>query len=348
MQLLSNQEVKQYIDKQLEAYFAHRIALAQSITPGYVELLSVMQKFILRGGKRLRPYLAYLAYVGCGGKNVKQFLPATLSLELLHNFLLIHDDIIDQDDMRYGGPNILGHYRGIYKQASSRLAKLLPEHLALIAGDINHMFCYENLTSCKLSSETKINLINIITDMSFYVMAGQQMDFTNAHQKQITLNNLVDTYRYKAGIYTIEAPMRFGAEAAQAKIDFSKFAEPLGIAFQLKDDLLGIFGNVEQTGKPIGGDIRENKQTILMFQTIKMASPQDKQALLSFLGKNITQENLKTVQNIIVRSGGKEYTEKMSRSYFKNAKSALLQLPLESSVKQSLDELSDSLANRQK
>jgi geranylgeranyl pyrophosphate synthase len=98
-----------------------------------------METFILRGGKRLRPYMMYLAYKGFSGMQDESILPVTVSLELLHNFLLIHDDIIDQDTMRYGGKNISGVYKDYFAELGDDEAKRNANNVALLAGDISHL-----------------------------------------------------------------------------------------------------------------------------------------------------------------------------------------------------------------
>ncbi|HSH31368.1 MAG TPA: polyprenyl synthetase family protein, partial [Candidatus Saccharimonadales bacterium] len=136
---LSLAEVRQEIDQRLEGLFEVKIKQAHGIDPLYGQMLERMALFIRRGGKRMRPYLTYLSYIGCGGSDTAAILDVAASQELYHNFLLIHDDIIDRDLMRYDGPNLSGLYMEKFQKELADLgeARHYADAMAMLAGDLN-------------------------------------------------------------------------------------------------------------------------------------------------------------------------------------------------------------------
>lgn len=305
-----NKYTKAQIDSRIIEFYDAKIVQAKAIDPLYVKLLEDMKKFILRGGKRLRPTLMLLGYRASGGQDIDFALDAALSLEIFHNFVLIHDDVMDGDLTRYGGANITGIYNGRFKRSlEDSAARHSAESVAILAGELNEFFTFEVLTALDTNNKLILAMMSHYQRVLFETGAGQMLDVMSSLRGEINLSKIEKVNYYKTAQYTITSPLHFGVIAAGGKDkkllkDFSAFGAELGKAFQLADDLLGVFGSSRQTGKPVGSDIREGKQTVLMYHAKKLATPLQWKAIESRLGKqNITPEDVKTVRAVLRASG---------------------------------------------
>jgi geranylgeranyl pyrophosphate synthase len=304
-----NEYVIKEIDARLDSFFTEKVAKAKNIDPIYEKLLFDMKKFIQRGGKRLRPTLMLLGYKSAGGTEFTTALDASLSLEIFHNFVLIHDDVMDGDMTRYGGANMTGiYYKRFKKQLPESSAKHTAESIAILAGELNEFFTFEVLTKLDMKKETIFEMMEHFQKVLFETGAGQQLDVMSSIRGDLNLNKIEKVNYYKTAQYTVTSPLQLGVIAAggndKLMKDFSKFGAELGKAFQIADDLLGMFGSTRQTGKPVGSDIREGKQTLLMYYAKKLAKPLEWKGIQSRLGKeDITAEDVKLVRNILKDCG---------------------------------------------
>ena len=239
---------------------------------------------MLRGGKRLRGALVLLGHEAAGGKR-EAALDASVGVELLHAYLLIHDDFMDQDDVRRGGPTLHRALGGDHLGAS----------LALLCGSLCEAWAYELLgTAAPLAARTVQQVI-----------AGQMADVRAPVRRELSPAEILEVQRAKTGTYTFELPLHLGATLAhgpQALLEaLSAYARPLGVAFQIADDLLGTFGAPEVTGKPNASDLREGKRTLLVARALERATPADAERLRSQLGK--PEADVEELREILRRSG---------------------------------------------
>lgn len=346
--LLSVNEVKQQIDIRLNHFLSSQQKEAKKIDDYYGKMLDEIKVFIARGGKRMRPYLAYLSYVGSGGTQVDEFLDLAISIELLHNFLLIHDDIIDRDFQRYGGLNIAGTYK---RQFDTWMNKEDASHMsgtaALLAGDINAMLCSERILQSDFDDSIKLKLIHDINYAIFTVGGGEYLDVLAPHLESVQEKYLEKIYEYKSAIYSIEMPLRFGAHAAGKSLTFDDYSRPIGIAFQLVDDLLGIYGDEKTTGKPILSDLHEGKKTVLFVRALSASDVQQKKVLENALGNTkTTLKDLDKVRKVIDQTGAHKYVQDKARNNLKAALQALEMIDLHSNSKEALRQLSQFIINR--
>lgn len=297
------------IDKRLEVFFNSKISKAKEIDPIYEKLLLDMKKFIQRGGKRLRPTLMLLGYKAAGGEDFTRALDASLSLEIFHNFVLIHDDVMDGDMTRYGGANMTGiYYKRFKKQLSESNARHTAESIAILAGELNEFFTFEILTQLDVDKEIIFEMMAHFQKVLFETGAGQQLDVMSSIRGDLNLNKIEKVNYYKTAQYTVTSPLQLGVIAAggdrKLMQNFAEFGAELGKAFQIADDLLGMFGSTRQTGKPVGSDIREGKQTLLMYYAKKLAKPLEWKAIETRLGQdNIANDDVKIVRNILKECG---------------------------------------------
>lgn len=354
--LLTRQELRKEIDKRLEKLFRERAELAQQIDAEYARLIREMYEFICRGGKRMRPYLTYLTYIGYGGDDTAAILDVAASQELFHNFLLIHDDIIDRDTVRYGGPNLTGRYAGILgKTLSVEDARHYAEGIALMAGDVNVGFAFDAILDANFSSEIKLRAAKRMTQMIFETAGGEVLDvlLPLGERNRVTTERLKKVLHYKTAAYSFSAPMQLGALLADApdeqieKID--KLAIPLGYAFQLVDDLLGMFGDEETTGKPVTSDLAEGKTTVLMQYAYELADPSQTAVLDRYFGNSdVDVDGHREVKAILEATGAHAKTQAMAASYTTQAGKALDWLDINPGVKQALTDVMAFTVSRKK
>ncbi len=318
-------ETKPSIDSRLNQFFNKRIHKAAKINSDYKKLLSTTAKVSLRSGKRLRPTLAVLGYKIAGGIEHEKIILAAMSLEIFHNYLLIHDDIMDRDDYRHGGLNIAGVY-------TKQLSKILPVEearhhamsFAINAGDISCGLCYEALLESKFPSDLLVQAIALLSETTFTVASGQQLDIIASFKKDLPLKKLIAVAKLKTADYSVIMPLQFGAILANAKSSqinaMQKYGEAVGIAFQLTDDVLGMFGVKKTIGKPEISDLREGKQTVLMYYGKQFSNSNDNKILKSIFGNSMaSNKDLRIVRNILESSGAKAKTMLMAQVYIEQA-----------------------------
>lgn len=349
-----NQYVKKEIDSRIKFYFDEKIVAASKIDPIYTRLLTDMQKYILRGGKRLRPTLMILGYRAAGGEEIEKALDAALALEIFHNFVLIHDDVMDGDTTRYGGPNITGIYeRRLRGNLKPERARHTAEAIAILAGELNEAFTFEVLADLDAKPEVKFAMMNHFQRILFETGAGQQLDVLSQTRKQLNLKNIDKVNFYKTAQYTITSPLQFGV-IYQGKVNglmesFSEYGRELGEAFQLTDDLLGMFGSSRQTGKPVGSDIREGKQTLLMYYAKRLCKPLQWRAIETRLGKSgLTNEDVKLVRGLLKESGAQAKVAVAAEDHLQKALVLLDKMDIDAETKDLLKSFSIYCVERKK
>lgn len=342
-------EFKVKLDVVLDELFLQKIESARQIDEEYAELLTQMRDFIARGGKRLRPYLAYLAYRGYGGRDEDSILHVAAALELYHNAWLIHDDIIDRDTIRYGGPNIAGMYVDRFSSLySANEARHLGDSMALIAGDVDIIIAAEQIMTSQFSDSLKLSVLARAQKLNFELAGGEQLDvlMPTFPLKSVTAQRLLNVCHYKTASYTFEAPLQIGAilagKDAAIVSKMSKIAIPMGIAFQLADDLLGTFGNESELGKPVLTDLREGKRTLLILFALENASPKQKETLNAALGNpEAGYRHLEQVRKLLEDTGARKRVEDMAQVQMNIALSGLDSLNLSRGASDELRRLAD-------
>lgn len=256
------------------------------------ELYAASSSYIISGGKRLRPYLVIKSCEMFGGSEDKA-IPAAAAVELVHNFSLIHDDIIDNDDIRHGIPTVHRKYG-------------LP--LALISGDILFSKAFEVLSEgSKLGLEDKIikKMVSKLSSSCVYVCEGQAMDTAMAAYENIpTTEEYLEMIGKKtAALFEVSCAMGTLSSSNSSDIDINNlaiFGRHIGVAFQLVDDLIGVVGNTRITGKAVGNDIREGKKTYPILLALRNANNNEKSKIIRALGnKTGSRDELDAAVNVI-------------------------------------------------
>lgn len=353
-------KLQEEVNKRLEIFFKKKIKEAKSISL----LMSQMTKeisdqvtkeindFVLRGGKRIRPILVYYGYLAAGGKDKKAILDAAISIEIIHNYLLIHDDIIDKDEFRRGKPTIHWKYQRLYKRVSKDF-KHLGISAGIVAGDLCSAFGYEILTNSKFSDSLKVKALDKLNRIITEVGGGEILDVFLGIKHQLKKDEIFKILEYKTARYTIEGPLHLGAILAGADKrilkKLSDYAIPLGIAFQIQDDILGMFGDEKKLGKPIGSDLREGKQTLLIFKARKSASKRQRKIIDQALGNpNLTKNQLEKVREIVIKTGSLDFARNLAKKLVSQSKIAIKKSNFPPVVKEFLTELADFMIEREK
>ncbi|MDP3057346.1 MAG: polyprenyl synthetase family protein [bacterium] len=318
--MIIEQELKNFktvFDKEMEKFLDLKIVQAKKISPEASGAVQNLKNYVLGSGKRIRPALMYYAYLALGGKNKKEALRLAMASEFIHAFLIIHDDVIDRDDFRRGMPSIHCIYKKIaLKDHYSVSAPHYGNSQAISIGDMCFSFVGEIISQSKFNRGIKDKLLKKISDIVFNTTIGQFHDvFAAAVKNGIDEKHVLTILEYKTARYTVEGPLHLGAIMAGASgrvlKSLSDFSIPLGIAFQIQDDILGVFGSSQETGKPVGADIREGKKTLLIVRALEQASANQKKDLHLALGNDKAgREQIERARKIIIDIGSLEYSKR--------------------------------------
>jgi geranylgeranyl diphosphate synthase type II len=353
--LLDAKQYRSLVEEALRQVFAAAIAEAGKIDGSYAELLVVTRDQLLRGGKRLRPYLTYLAYHGAGGREV-DIAPVAASQELFHQFLLIHDDIIDRDLVRHGGINVAGKYYHDFQDRpiADAEARHYGDSYALLAGNASCALGLQAISSSGFNAETKLAALQCVHQMLFEEMGGQLTDVSVSIPggAPATLEQLLRVARYKTAAYSFITPLKLGAimagGPAQLQGQLQEFGESLGIAFQLADDLLGVYGDEKSLGKPILSDISEGKHTLLIHYALAGATSRQAAALRRIWGSHTAGEaELAEARDLLTATGAQAKVTALADQHLQAALAALKPAALDEQVKARLGEVAVFCVKRQ-
>lgn len=311
---------KNAIDRALEDFLSEATAQLNAIDGHLTPVSSALRDF-LSGGKRLRPLFAIAGYVGAGGSqepaHLEAIYKASLSLELLQACALIHDDMMDGSDTRRGAPAIHKRFeREHHERSGVGVSETFGSAAALLLGDLALVLSTQALHQSGISA-TQLSSVNPIFDaMKVELMAGQYLDMHAGSRDDVSIDDALKIAIYKSGKYTIERPLHFGGALALAESElfdvYSEYGIPLGIAFQLRDDLLGVFGDSSVTGKPAGDDLLEGKRTALIAFALSNLSPLDAAAFKkSFGNRGADRGEIDAMRDLVNRSGAVEFIEKI-------------------------------------
>ena len=310
-------------------------ALAQMNTPEEPELLySPIIYSMSGGGKRLRPVLLLITLETFGG-NIDEAMPAAMAVEIFHNFTLLHDDIMDNADVRRGKPSVYAKWGG---------------NVALLSGDAMLITAYKHLT--RISASVLPRVMNIFSDMALEVCEGQQYDMDFESMEKVSVVDYMQMIERKTSALLSGSAM-IGATMAGASDDDVKkiyrFATELGLAFQLQDDVLDSYGD-ESLGKKIGGDILEGKQTFLMVQAMSRADAAQREVLrTTHLVEELTnEEKIAKVKALYDALDVKHIAEQQIELRFERALNILDTLSIDSERVAPLVEFARNLMGRKK
>jgi geranylgeranyl diphosphate synthase type I len=282
--------------------------------------LSILTKSLgemMAGGKRLRPAFAYWGFRAAGGQDCEEILKAATALEFLQACALIHDDVMDESDTRRGNPSSHRQFEALHNQSGwLGDSKQFGIGGAILLGDLCLSWADELLMKSGFESDRLTSAKNLYDLMRTELLAGQYLDLLEQAKSNASIENILQVITYKSAKYTIERPLHMGALLAGADSKtietLSDYGLPLGVAFQLRDDILGVFGDEKITGKPAGDDLREGKRTVLVATALSKTSGSANELLKNSLGdKGLSAETIADLQEILTKSGAVDEVEQM-------------------------------------
>ena len=321
----------EYIEKFQKSFSDHLEGFAIAREPS--NLYTPINYILNLGGKRLRPVLTLMTSE-IFGADYKHALNAALSIEVFHNFSLIHDDIMDDAPMRRGQQTVHEKWN---------------LNTGILSGDAMLILAYQLFEDYE--PKTFQALAQLFSKTALEVCEGQQYDIDFETRDDVTILDYLKMIEYKTAVL-VGAAMKMGAIVAGASLEDQKsiynFGCLLGVAFQLQDDYLDAFGNPETFGKQVGGDIIENKKTYLFLKAIELSANNQKNELLQFYDDSLSNndEKIKKVKQIFDESGASKETRDVIESYTQKAFSVLNSITISAEKKTLLKEFGTALMNR--
>ena len=318
-------ELREAVDAELSTWLEDReLRLAHS-----GPLLMEMLRLLAAGGKRLRPSFCYWGYRAAGRAHGSRIMRAAASLELLHTFAIVHDDIMDQSDERRGNPTVHALH-GV--------------NTALLVGDLALVLADDMFMASGFEPAALAHAFQAYSRMRQEVIVGQWLDLDAAFDKETSEERARLVARLKSGRYSVEEPLAIGARLAGSSDGLlgrlAAFGGPLGEAFQLRDDLLGLFGDRAETGKPIDSDIREGKHNVLYAKTRSALRGADRAFFEDrWGGSGLSEEEVESLRALVESSGARAATEKLLQELVGRARTALEQIEAEAEVARALEAL---------
>ncbi len=326
------------------------------------ELHAAAFDYLRRGGKRLRPLLFSLS-VGIAGGDPFRFRSAALAVEVFHTWTLIHDDIIDNDETRRGGPSVHAAYRDRLARAvptESHRAEEFGLSVGILAADFLHglsvRLLLEGARHGGASAETAAEAARLMVgDLVADLVQGEMLDvaFTYRPVAEVTEAELLDMHRRKTAALMdycarVGAMLALDVGRADAELPatLGAFAEHCGVAFQLHDDVLGIVGDADTLGKPVGSDIREGKRTAVLLHAYRAADARERALMDGVLGnRRASPEKIARVREILVARGGIAHAKRLAEAHVDAALAVLADLPA-SPHRRLLEELAGVMVHR--
>lgn len=348
---LEHEDVRARVDAAINSFLDQRASQLSEISDQLEPVISSLRSF-MASGKRIRPVFCWWAWRGCGGDSQDSALRAAASLEFIQACALIHDDMMDRSDTRRGQPALHRRFEQLHT-ASSWFggADAFGEAAAILIGDLALTWADEAYYSSGFDELAIQRGKPVYDNMRTEVIAGQYLDVLQQATRSHDREDILRVAQFKTAKYTIERPLHLGAAWADAPAEtvaaLSDFGLPLGVAFQVRDDIMGVFGDPEQTGKPAGDDVREGKYTFLIDYAYAASDTPTREVLDHALGNpNLTQADVDRVRQAILDTGAVATAEQFIDSKLETALAALQRADLEPKAAHVLGELAQAAAHR--
>ena len=296
------------VQRELDAFVAQQAPSVLGISGELAPALDALTS-LLSGGKRLRPAFCHWGYIGAGGTDHATSIRAASALELLQASALIHDDVMDNSDTRRGLPAVHRRFESVHRDADWHGAATdFGRAAAILIGDLALVWTDDMLLASGFAAAALQRAKPVFDAMRTELMSGQFLDVLEQARGGGSVERALRVMRFKTTAYTIERPLHLGAALAGATPDvlaaYTAFGVPLGEAFQLRDDVLGVFGNPAETGKPAGDDVREGKRTVLIALAQERASKAALDVLDDFVGSpDLNDDQLAQVREVLEATG---------------------------------------------
>ena len=338
--------MRERVDTELTRFFADQQGLRSDVICR--DVAGLIRDFTMNGGKRIRPILVVLGHDLFAPPDDRVYR-AAISIELTQTYLLIHDDIMDQAETRRGKPSFHMAARKHLDRLVSDPARI-SENIAIVAGDLADSYAHQLLLGCGLppreTMDANMELSRII-EMTGY---GQLVDINSAYNDQFGQRDLLRLHILKTAKYTIEGPLKMGALLSGTEeniLPLSYYGTLLGTAFQLHDDILGLFGDESKTGKSIKSDVNEGKKTLLMLRAMETSGEADSEFIKASLRSgNVSDADFARLKKIVMDSGSYDYSRSLMDRMIEKSKEYLARVNGDRQVKDFLSWMAHYLIER--
>jgi len=349
------------ITEQLRRYLRDRRARTAYIGGDYDTLVAALEDFVLNGGKRLRPAFAYWGWRAvANGEPDPDVLLLFSALELLHACALVHDDVIDDSSTRRGKPTAHVRFAALHRERRWRgSAERFGTSAAILLGDLALAWADDIVFEVSFGSkrsrapDAQRRIQGVWGEIRTEVLGGQYLDIVAEASAAESVESAMNVDTFKTACYTVARPLQLGAAAAADRPDvqdlFGRFGTDLGVAFQLRDDVLGVFGDPTVTGKPSGDDLRSGKRTVLLAEAVQLARRSDPSAanlLRSSIGAPLTDAQVHRLRDVIVSVGALAAAERRIAELTDRALATLAAAPIDPAAKAGLSDLAKISTNR--
>ena len=341
-------EVAGRVTSRLDEFLAAERVRWVELDPALAQPIDEIRRLVLSGGKRLRPAFCHWGFVGAGGGAAEQIdIDAGAAFELMHACALFHDDVMDDADSRRG--QRAAHMVAADEHAAQGWAgesRRFGEGVAILVGDLAFVYADQLLAAASPAA------MGIWNELRIELNIGQYLDILGGVSRTRDVAASERICRYKSGKYTVERPLHLGAvlaapeRAAELLPHLSAYGLPLGDAFQMRDDVVGAFGDEAVTGKPVGGDLVEGKPTPLLARATRLATDAQREVLERVGDPDMSAETIASIQQVIVDTGGLAELEQHISDLTESAVTSLDAAPITAVAKTELVALAEFVAQR--
>jgi geranylgeranyl diphosphate synthase type I len=335
-------DLRDRVQKALAAFLSQQRPALDAISDDLGPVGESLGEFLLDGGKRLRPAFCYWGWRGAGGEDTDEIVAAAACLELLHACALIHDDVMDDSDTRRGRPAVHRGFAALHRgEGWLGDPEGFGRSAAILLGDLCLIWADQMLNTSGLPAAARARAAGVFDEMRVELMAGQYLDVLEQALGGRDMERALRVARFKSAKYTIERPLHLGAALAGGTPEvvsaYSRYGLPLGEAFQLRDDVLGVFGDPGETGKPAGDDLREGKRTALVAIALEQATPDQAALVRRRLGDpRLDDAGVAELRAVIDESGALAQVETLITTRTQEALHALDDAPITTNAREVL------------
>jgi geranylgeranyl diphosphate synthase type I len=350
---MSQSELRERFDLALRGFLYDVTPRLRVVADELGPLVDALETFVFDGGKRLRPLFCYWGHRATGAQDSLEIVNAAASLELLHACALMHDDVIDESDSRRGAPAVHHRFAALHRaEGWTGDADRFGAAAAILLGDLALVWADAMFTGSGFNAEDYQRAMPVWESMRVDVMCGQYLDVLEQARGGGSVERALRVTQYKTAKYTIEGPLHLGAMLGSYRRDlflaFHRFGIPLGEAFQLRDDVLGVFGDPAVTGKPAGDDLREGKRTVLVALAEENADPAQRDVLQRLLGDpELDADGIAQLRDVITATGALARAESLITERVSMARAALAAADIDDTARGALDALATATTDRQ-
>jgi len=348
---VSEREFLTRVEQRLETFLGDRCRVLRDVGPDLEPIARTVHD-LARGGKRLRASFCYWGWRGAGADDLDAAVDAAASLELFHLGALVHDDLMDHSATRRGLPTAHESFADVHRtDGFDGDATDFGSNAALLVGDLCLTWSDELLDGCDAEPSRHAAARRVFHLMRSQVMAGQYLDMLEQARPGTTPAASTAVLHFKSAKYTVEHPLLLGGALAGASdalsAAYSEFGLPIGEAFQLRDDVLGVFGDPAVTGKPVGDDLREGKKTVLVLVATERADDRQRRLLADGLGdRGLAEQGVRDLQTVLTDTGALDEVERRITDLTARGTAAIRSSEVPGPVADGLTDLAVRIAGR--